>query len=62
MIFTRSLCFVLAIPLALASAVPRYRLAARDTIESNKNYTITNVKANNLVVDVSGGDNKTSKL
>jgi len=57
MIFTRCLYFFLALPLVLASVIPRHRLATRDTIQSNGTYKITNVKAGN-VVDLSGFDNK----
>jgi hypothetical protein len=59
MIFTRCLYFFLALPLVLASVIPRHRLATRDTIQSNGTYKITNVKAGN-VVDLSGFDNKSS--
>jgi len=56
MIFSRCLV-LLALPLALVSAMPRALLATRDNIQSGGNYTITNVKAAGLAVDISAADN-----
>src|ERR1700683_3253687 len=61
MIFTSCLFFLLALPLALASAIPRSHLVTRDTISSGQTYKITNAKSG-TVVDLSAGDNTTSKL
>lgn len=58
MIFTSCLFFLLALPLALASAIPRSHLVTRDTISSGQTYKITNVKSG-TVVDLSAGDNTT---
>lgn len=59
--FTLFFAFVLAVPAAIASVIPKATLATRATISPNGVYTITNVKATNLVVDLSAGDNKSSK-
>ncbi|KZP12731.1 carbohydrate-binding module family 13 protein [Athelia psychrophila] len=54
--FTSIIVSLLAIPAALASALPR-NLVSRDTIVDNKTYKITNGKATGIVVDLSAGDN-----
>lgn len=60
MIFTQYLIFLFALPLVLASAIPKAHLATRDNIQSGETYTITNVRTG-TAVDLSGGDNRSSK-
>ena len=59
--FTLIFAAVLAVPAAIASVIPRPTLATRASISPNGIYKITNGKATNIVVDLSAGDNKSSK-
>ncbi|KZP12696.1 carbohydrate-binding module family 13 protein [Athelia psychrophila] len=55
--FTSIIVSLLAIPAAIAAILPR-NLVSRADITPNKTYTITNGFATGIVVDLSGGDNK----
>lgn len=58
--FTSIIFSLLAIPAAIASVLPR-NLVSRADISDNKTYTITNGFSTGIVVDLSAGDNKSSK-
>ncbi|KAF7986775.1 hypothetical protein HWV62_20376 [Athelia sp. TMB] len=56
--FTSVIVALLALPAALASAIPRTTVAKRATIETNGTYKITSAFAPSVVIDLSAGDNK----